>query len=280
MLHCRIHSMVLYEPSLAATSAIKPGFSWLLHGSLTEIEAHFHWNCPLWEGQTVETFSLLLLLLTKLSLHTPSCVTSPLTDIFCAGRAYLGSQFTRDVTTRVCLRATTAKISAQMWPLLTNSWNCVPSPLILPTELCVLHSQSQQHQTATGRTRDWGVFWLRSSQALVILPLNTIISFPLCSASNNLYWVNRGCDFTSRSIKITWCQLLFLGCWVFFLEQLVCVFSHKVGQKLLMMLDSNEWVIYSGGVFKRREYTRNTCCRFLGVTYVGTFLLHNHYNLI
>lgn len=124
---------------------------------------------------TVLTSSLLPLL-TKLSLHTPVRLGSRLTD---TSAARITASSSRETRQPGCVSASPRlKISAQMWPLLTNLWNCVPSPLVLCTELCVLQSGSQQHQSAAGRATDRGVFWLWSSQAAVILPLNTIISFP------------------------------------------------------------------------------------------------------
>lgn len=68
---------------------------------------------------------------------------------------------------------------------------------------------------------------------------------PPRNASNNLYWMNGGYIFTSRSIKITLCQLLL----AFFWTACLC-FLTQSGSKVVEMLHSDELVFYSGGVFK------------------------------
>lgn len=143
-------------------------------------------------------------------------------------------QFTNDVTfcfstaySRECTRQQTSSernqgvsehhsniISAHMWPLLTNLWNC--SSPHYGHSVCTAELQSANIKPGEASN---GCLLNKTARGFLPAPppthRNTIISFPLWKTSNNVYWLNRDYiflihlnDMTSISTNIFGCLCL------------------------------------------------------------------------
>lgn len=226
--------------------------------------------------RTVLTSSLLPLL-TKLSLHTPLRLGSRLTD---TSAARITASSSRETRQPGCVSASPRLKSRHKCDLywLIHETACPLLSLCARSCACCIAGVSNTNLLLVAHDRPRGLLAL-VQPAAVILPLNTIISFPPRNASNNLYWMSGGYICTSRSIKITLCQLLLT-----FFEQLACVSSHKVGQKLLRCSIQMSWCFILAG-FLKHCFTEHlgqviVChiCYYISFLYITNYILHHHYH--
>lgn len=192
---------------------------------------------------TVLTSSLLPLL-TKLSLHAPLRLASRLTD---TSAARITSSSSRETRQPGCVSAASPRLKSLhkcdlYWhiyetacPLLSlcaRSCACCRAGVSNTNLLLVAWQTEGSSGSGPARRQSF----CPSIQLSPPHPRN---------ASNNRYWRNGGYIFTSRSIKITLCQLPLTFFWT------VCLcFLTQSGSKVVEMLHSDELVFYSGGVFK------------------------------